>query len=173
MKNIKTIDDYMKLYLEAYDTPLNIDWEKDGSSLVGYFKVKDLEYKIYSDIVINDFMTYKFKYKKDNAYSDELLNSDKNYKISVLPTIKSGLDFILNNVEPSGVIFDALDESKGRKMIYDRYCNQYVDTKKWKVYTQNYDNKKMYIIYKKEISDETLFETIKYCGDNFIDINNF
>ncbi len=49
--NIKTIDDYMKLYLEAYDTP-------------------------------------------------------------VLPTIKSGLDFILNNVEPSGVIFAALDESK-------------------------------------------------------------
>ena len=76
LQDIKRIDDYMKPYLEAYDTPLNIDWDKKGTSLVGNFKVQDLEYKIYSDIIINGFMTYKFKYKKQkfNFFSFYIYN---------------------------------------------------------------------------------------------------
>lgn len=163
---MKHIDEYMDFLIEAYNTPVDIDWEI-GPPLVGRFKVLDLDYKIYSDVVINGFMTYKFKYKKDETYSDQLLNKG-GYKISVIPTIKSGLDFILNDIKPNGVIFSALDESKGRKNIYDRYCKS-VDTNIWDVYSKIYDDKKIWVIYKKGISGDIVFDTIKYCGDNLID----
>ena len=160
------LDKYMNFLIDAYKTPLNIDWEI-GPPLVGRFKVMDLEYKIYSDLVINGFMTYKFKYKKGDVYSDQLLNKE-GYKISVIPTIKSGIDFILNNITPNGVIFVAMDESKGRKNIYDRYCST-VDSNIWQVYTKIFENNKIYVIHKKGISGDIIFETIKYCTENLID----
>lgn len=154
------LDKYMNFLIDAYKTPLNIDWEI-GPPLVGRFKVMDLEYKIYSDLVINGFMN--FKYKK----GDQLLNKE-GYKISVIPTIKSGIDFILNNINPNGVIFVAMDESKGRKNIYDRYCST-VDSNIWQVYTKIFENNKIYVIHKKGISGDIIFETIKYCTENLID----
>lgn len=163
---MENIDKYMDFLIEAYNNPLKIDWNI-GPPLTGSFKVLDLDYKIYSEVIINGFMTYKFKYKKDQVYSDEILNKTE-YKISVIPTIKSGIDFILNDISPNGVIFAAMDESKGRKNIYDRYCES-IDNTIWNVYSKEYDNKKIWVIHKKEITGETIFETIKYCTENFID----
>lgn len=104
-----------------------------------------------------------FKYKK----GDQLLNKE-GYKISVIPTVKSGIDFILNNIKPNGIIFVAMDESKGRKNIYDRYCTT-VDSNIWQVYTKIFENNKIYVIHKKGISGAIIFETIKYCTENLID----
>ena len=162
---MEKLDEYMDFLIDVYNTPVNINWEI-GPPLVGRFKVSDLDYKIYSEVIINGFMTYKFKYKKNDTYSDQLLNNG-NYKISVIPTIKSGIDFILNEIKPNGVIFSALDDSMGRKNIYDRYCKT-IDNNIWNVYSKTYDNNKIWVIYKKEISSEIIFDVIKYCGDNFI-----
>lgn len=165
----KTIDDYLDPYLEAYNTSLNIDWNYVNNILIGDFEVQDLKYKIYSEVIINNFMTFKFKVEKDNKYSSKLLNSDKPYKISVIPTIKTAIEFVLNTISPNGLIFGALDDSKGRKMIY-RFCKDYVSkSKDYVLFEKLFDNKKIYVLHK-NIEPEILFNTIKYCGDNFIDI---
>ncbi len=86
--------------IEVFNNPVEITWDYNEPFITGIFIINDIEYKIIAEYTLNDFLTFKFKIKKGETYSTELINDKSNNFIRVIPTIKESLLFILNNIKP-------------------------------------------------------------------------
>lgn len=175
MKDLKTVDDYLDDYLhkldEAFDNPLPITWTSSGNFIYGYFKIGEKEYQIEAHFIINDFMTFKFKIKKCDDYSTELVNDGSNDYIRVIPTIKEALLYLLDVLKPNGVIFAAMDASNGRKFVYDRFIVDYIKNNElYNGYSNFFRGAKIYTIYLKTIGKDIPSETLKFVIENTEDL---
>jgi hypothetical protein len=175
MKYLKTVEDYLDDYFhkldEAFDNPLPITWSRNGNFIYGNFKIKEKEYLIEAHFIINDFMTFKFKIKKCDDYSTELVNDGSNDYIRVIPTIKEALLYLLDVIKPNGVIFAAMDSSNGRKFVYDRFIVDYIKNNDfYNGFSNFFRGAKIYTIYLKTIEKDIPSETLKFVIENTEDL---
>ncbi len=166
IRKIDFFKDFIKNVDEAFNTHVEVEWEKIDSILKGKFFVNDTEYKIISEIIIHDFMSFKFKAFINNEFTMNLTNRGSD-KLQVIPTIRKSLEFILDDVSPNGVVFGATDESNGRKMIYDRFCTNWIENNKgWDFKSFQKENMKIYILHKTSINNNLILDVIDWIKNN-------
>jgi hypothetical protein len=175
MKHIKTVKEHLDEYFiklnEAFDNPLVINWTSEGNFIYGFFNIGEKEYQIEANFIINDFMTFKFKIKKCDDYSTELVNDGSNDYIRVIPTIKEALLYLLDVIKPNGVIFAAMDSSNGRKFVYDRFIVDYIKNNDfYNGFSNFFRGAKIYTIYLKTIDKDIPSETLKFVIENTEDL---
>ena len=153
---------FKKIY-DAFNIPVEIDFQETLLGYRGEFVVNNNNYKINSNFVKHNFLTFKFSrydnYK--NEYTQELFN-DKS-KFRVIPTIQTAISYIIDKSE-SGVIFTALDKSIGRKNLYKKFCIEFCESNNlYTHYIFGYDNITLYMIYRKDknFSNSDLLDVIE------------
>jgi len=114
---------FQKFIIEGLKNPLLINWNKSQSEWIGVFKIDDIKY----DIAITNYSTLQnhwlFKFKANGEF--KLLNDPKKAFLSI-PTIDSAAIQFIEEIQPESFIFCALDESKTRRLFYDRFCYKIV-----------------------------------------------
>ncbi|HHX69462.1 MAG TPA: hypothetical protein GX708_15630 [Gallicola sp.] len=163
-RNIKTFESFDKSVerlFEGFDTPVDIKWIDNNNELIGLFQVNDKVYKISCEYKNNDIWTYKF-YNYDSIKKSldiKLTNFNTGY-MSVLSTIRSGMEYLIDTKDPKSIIFGATDRSKGRKVLYERFSNELCDKYNFELTINGVENKKIFILYK-DIDKEILFESVE------------
>jgi hypothetical protein len=157
-------------FFESYNTPVGIKWIDKNYKLIGLFMVNNKVYQITCTNNDYNIWTYKFHFydNEKNEFSPELTNFNTG-KLSILSTIRVGMEYLINNKNPNGIIFGALDSSDSRKKLYWTYSTEIKDKYNYERLTQNIDNKQIFILYK-EIDKEILFDKIKEIIENEIDV---
>jgi hypothetical protein len=147
---IKNHNNFIKDIFESYDNPSDILWTDLDDKLIGHFLVNNIKYKIECICRDNNIWTYKFlKFDKDsNSYIMELSETDPISKMCILGTIRIGMDYLIVNKNPNGLIYAALDDSDGRKKLYTRFSNEIVKEYKYEFKANLQDNKEVYFLYK-------------------------
>ena len=147
--NFQELENILNKIYEDLEFSYDIEWEINKASYIGYF----LDDEIMIDIseIEKNIWFYKF-FRLDpttDSYTTEL-NATELYdyekKTNILGTIKNSINFFLENENPTSLYFTALDESKGRKNIYELFC---IEMKKHNYQYVVYKNegKYLYIIY--------------------------
>jgi len=146
---------------EGFNTPVQIKWIDNKNKLIGLFIVNDKIYQITCKEKNNDIWTYKFYlYDKDKNQLDvELTNFNSGY-MSVLSTVKLGMEYLIDNKNIKSIIFGATDKSKGRKSLYQKFSEELSTKYNFNLSTNEIDNKKIFILYK-DIDKEILFKTVE------------
>lgn len=165
--NNKPLYDKIHSILEAFDNPLtDIEFKRSSTGLYSDFTLNK-SYRITSDVILHGFMTYKFKVLTNSGiFSTDMTSSDK-YRL--LPTVKYGAEFILNDVEPNGLIFAALDDSIGRKNMYANFCKEYTSKNTSYVYVSDQIKQfRVFVIHKPEVSNDIISDVMLWCLDNTI-----
>ena len=99
---------------ESFNTPSEIKWIDKNDKLIGLFIVNDKVYQISCDHKNNDIWTYKFYlYDKDKNQLDVKLTNFNSGYMSVLSTVKLGMEYLIDNKNIKSIIFGATDKSKG------------------------------------------------------------
>ena len=153
MKNFKDFDELVEL-LESLNFSYDVQWkEKTIFKQVGYFK--DEQYKIECYNFIDNNWFFKF-YKFDNEIEDFVTSINPKEKTlsftessNILGTIRRTILDFIKSEEPNSVSFIAIDNSKGRKGLYDLFSNEIINKyNKYKNISYLQDNYKLYIIFK-------------------------
>lgn len=157
-------------FFESYNTPVGIKWIDKNYKLIGLFMVNNKVYQITCTNNDYNIWTYKFHFydNEKSEFSPELTNFNTG-KLSILSTIRVGMEYLINNKNPNGIIFGALDSSDSRKKLYWTYSTEIKDKYNYERLTQSIDNKQIFILYK-EIDKEILFDKIKEIIENEIDV---
>lgn len=170
---IKKMDDYFKMISEAFDNPLDIRWIDKGDKLIGLFTVYNHVYQINCDSIGDGFWTYKFFfYDTEKNIMDPNLTEFNKDKFRVLPTIKKGIINLINVKNPICIIYGSLDESRGRKKLYNSTSIELSKNYNYKYTTQGigeFGEKQIFILYKDEVDKELLIKKIE---DIVTDIEN-
>lgn len=146
---VDKFDKFMNDIYESYDNPVDIKWV-DNIQLTGLFIVSDIIYKIECKSRENDIWTFKFM-RHDiglNSFSLNLTPTNSIDKMSVLGTVRKGMRYLIDNKNPKGLIFSALDSSDGRKKLYNSYSNEIVREYNYNLKTNLQDDKMIFILYK-------------------------
>jgi hypothetical protein len=166
MKKIKRIDDFLNLVSEAFDNPLDIKWINKGNILRGLFSVNDHIYQIVCEDKGNNIWKYDFYFYEENKkFSPELTGFEKD-KFRVLPTIKSGIQYLYDNRNINAIIFGSSDNSKGRKKIYESFCKLFCDQNNLDFYTKVHSNldenidRQIFIMFKKDMDKDILSDVV-------------
>ena len=158
---MKSWEDFCVEMNEGLDNPVDIKWVDKGSELGGFFIVNE---KVYSIICKNrgdNIWTYKFYRYDDKLLTPELSKNFDNNVFRVLPTVESGLYYLINLKNPSGIIYGALDKSEGRKKLYHS-TSEKISEEFGFIYNTNRNNdKQIYILYKPTIDKEVIFNKVK------------
>jgi hypothetical protein len=175
MKHIKTLEEHFKEIFdkvdEALNNPLSVNWTFDAPYIYGSFKIEEKEYLIIAQFIINDFLTFKFKVKKNEDYSTELVNDGSKDFLRVVPTIRDSILYLLDTVKPNGIIFGAMDNSKGRKYVYDRFISEYIKIRKdYDAISQLNGGIKLYTIYLQDLDVDITATTVEFVVDNMKDL---
>ena len=170
---IKKMDEYFDMVSEAFDSPLDIRWVDKDDKLIGLFTVYNNVYQINCNNIGDDFWTYKFFFydKEKNVMDPNLTGFDKD-KFRVLPTVKEGIINLINEKNPMCIIYGSLDESLGRKKLYDSFSKELSQKYDYEYTTQGigeYGEKQIFILYKNNINKQLLMNKI---GDIVSDIEN-
>lgn len=166
-KFIKNLDDFFNSISEAFDNPLQIRWVDKDDILRGFFTVNDNIYQIVCENKGNSIWKYDFYFfeKDKNQFSIELTKNNKD-KFRVLPTIKTGMQYLYDNKKVDAIVFGASDKSKGRKKIYESFCEFFSTNNNLKYYTKVHTDletnidRQIFILYKELINKELLTKTI-------------
>ena len=138
--------------------------------MIGDFKVSK-DYRIESDEILHGFRTFKFRALHNGVYTTDIINDGSGDIFRVYPTIKNEAEWILDEIDPSGLVFTAVDKSFVRKDLYEKFCIEYTTTHKgWFYDTATEDGKTIYLIFKKHITPELLLEVLKWCLTNYFNI---
>jgi hypothetical protein len=157
---IKKLDEYFKTISEAFENPLPIKWVDKNSVLIGLFTVNSNIFQINCINKDNNIWKYDFYIMdKDKNFSPELTKNEKD-KYRVLPTVKSGMQYLLDNKEVDAVVFGATDNSRGRKKLYESFCKEFSKLNNLEFYTKIQDNKQIFTLFKKNIDKKILTDTI-------------
>ncbi len=158
---IKKLDEYFKTISEAFENPLPIKWVDKNNILIGLFTINNNIFQINCINKDNNIWKYDFYIMdKDKNFSPELTKNEKD-KYRVLPTIKSGMQYLLDNKQVDAVVFGATDNSRGRKKLYESFCIDFSKDNNLEFYTNIQDNKQIFTMYKKNIDNNLLIDTIK------------
>jgi len=157
---IKKLDEYFKIISEAFDNPLPIRWVDKDSILIGLFTVNDNIFQINCINKTNNIWKYDFYIMdKDKNFSPELTKNEKD-KYRVLPTIKSGMKYLIDNKKVNAIVFGTVDKSKSRKKLYESFCNDFSKENNFDFYTNIQDDKQIFVMYKKNIDKNILTDII-------------
>ena len=157
---IKKLDDYFNMLSEAFENPLPIRWVDKNEILIGLFTVNDNIFQINCINKDNNIWKYDFYIMDDNKnFSPELTKNDKD-KYRVLPTVKLGMQHLIDNKKVDAVVFGATDNSRGRKKLYESFCIEFSKDNNFEFYTKIQDNRQIFIIYKNNIDKQILTDTI-------------
>jgi hypothetical protein len=157
---IKKLDEYFKTISEAFENPLPIKWVDKNSILIGLFTVNSNIFQINCINKDNNIWKYDFYIMdKDKNFSPELTKNEKD-KYRVLPTVKSGMQYLLDNKEVDAVVFGTTDNSRGRKKLYESFCIEFSKDNNLEFYTKIQDNKQIFTLFKKNIDKKILTDTI-------------
>ena len=165
MSNIKKINEYFKMLSEAFDNPVEIRWVNKDNNLIGLFIVNDNVYQINCNNIGDNFWTYKFFFydKLKNVMDPNLTGFDKD-KYRVLPTIKNGLIYLIENKNIDCLIYGALDDSLSRKKLYNDISNEISTKYNFEYITQGIGEmgkKQIYILYKSSVDRDLLFKKVE------------
>jgi len=147
---IDKFDSFMKDLFESYENPVNINWIDKSNELIGLFQVDENIYQIYCKQHDNLIWTYKFmKYDKiSKTFSLELNTTSPKSKMTILGTIRNGMDYLISHKNPNGIVFSALDKSSGRKKLYTRFSEEIVERYKYDFKTSLQGDKQVFILHK-------------------------
>jgi hypothetical protein len=171
---LNNFEEYIDSLFDAFNNPLPILWEYEEPMIFGKFVSNNQEYKIVAEYIIHDFLTFKFKKKiAEDVYTTDIHpDSTKNY-IRVIPTIKESLIFLLEKISPKGVVFAATDSSKGRKMVYDRFVNEYLkNNTEYDFFCKKDENSdtKIYLVFKKNTNNAIKIDVFDYLIKNKLNL---
>lgn len=164
---IKNLDDFFNSISEAFDNPLKIKWVDKDDILRGFFTVDDNIYQIVCENKGNNIWKYDFYFFESdkNQFSTELTKNNKD-KFRVLPTVKVGMQYLYDKKKADAIVFGASDKSRGRKKIYESFCEVFSTDNNLKYYTkvhsdlENNIDRQIFILYKELINKELLTKTI-------------
>ena len=156
---IDKFDKFMSDLYESYDSFVEIKWI-DNIKLIGMFNISNLVYKIECAPRENDIWTFKFMRYDYNtkSFSLKLTKTDPRDKMSVLGTVRNGMRYLIENKNPKGLIFSALDDSDGRKKLYTTYSNEISKDYNYNLKTNLQDGKMIFILYKNIEIDKIIGE---------------
>jgi hypothetical protein len=157
---IKKLDTYFKMISEVFKNPLPIKWVDKNNILIGLFTVNDNIFQINCINKDNNIWKYDF-YIMDNDknFSPELTKNEKD-KYRVLPTVKLGMKYLIDNKKVDAIVFGEVDKSNSRKKLYVSFCNDFSKENNFDFYTNKQDDKQIFVIYKKNIDKNILTDTI-------------
>jgi hypothetical protein len=172
---IKNFDEFWNKIEEAFDNPVDINWHEKENELGGAFVVNDDAYLIRCINRGDDVWTYKFYYfdKEKKKLSPDLINTTEKQinKFRVLPTVKVGLEYLINSKNPKAVVYGALDSSEGRKRLYDEFSKEFSKKYNFLYETKNMKNKQVFILYKEVLNKEILFSKIVEISNELFGLN--
>lgn len=166
MKYLKNNNDFnfdksLNDLFEGFNTPTQIKWIDNKNKLIGLFIVNDKIYQITCEQKNNDIWTYKFYlYDKDKNQLDVELTNFKSGYMSVLSTIRVGMEYLIENKKVKSIIFGATDKSKGRKSLYQNFSEELSKKYDFNLSSNEISDKKIFILYK-DIDKEILFKTVE------------
>ena len=160
--DIQKFEEYCSSVYEAFNSPLNINWEMNEKSLIGFFSIGSDYYKISCLRYDFNIWTYKFFFlDKNKDEFSQTSKGDTNNKMKVLSTIRSGMEYLINLKNPNGLIFMASDDSEARKKIYFSFAEELEKKFKYKLLSNRKENYQIYILYKNIDLDLVLDEIDK------------
>lgn len=165
-KFIKKMDDYFDMISEAFDNPLDIKWIDKNDILIGLFTVNNHIYQIKCENKENHIWKYDFYfYEKNKNFSPELTGFEKD-KFRILPTVELGIQYLYDNKNIEAIIFGASDESKGRKKLYESFCQRFSKKNSLEYYTRIHSDvdegidRQIFVLYKEDINKDILSNTV-------------
>jgi hypothetical protein len=166
-EKIKKLDDFFDMLSEAFDNPVNIRWVDGRNMLRGLFTINDNIYQIVCDNKGDNIWRYDFYFyeKCNNEFTPKMTGIEKD-KFRVLPTVESGINYFFRDKNPDAIIFGASDKSRGRKKIYEGFCEKFAEINNLKFYTKIYTDsltnidRQIFILYKNDIDMDILTKTI-------------
>ena len=163
IKKYSELDKFWKDINESYENPESIRWIEKSNKLIGLFIVNNEIYKIEYDLYNHNIWTYKFM--KYDIISGQFImyligNVDVKDKMKILGTIRKGMEYLIIEKSPNSLIFSALDDSGGRKKLYERFSEEIVNKYGFKYKTSLQNDNQIFILYKK-IDIELILDVIK------------
>ena len=159
IKKYNELDKFWKEVNESYESPESIRWVENINKLIGLFIVNNEIYKIECESYKNNIWLYKFmKYDINSGqFMMNLIgNIDFKDKMTIIGTIRRGMEHLIIEKSPNSLIFSALDDSDGRKKLYDRFSEEIVNKYGFKYKSSLQNDKQIYILYKNISIDEVL-----------------
>ena len=176
MQNYKKLsvllDGYFDQIKEAFDTSVDIRWiEKE--SLVGLFIISDEVYQIFCKDYGNNVWSFKFQHydKMNKIFTHDLTGIKGNSKFTILGTIIKAFEYLIINKTPSVIVYGAGDSSRGRKNLYNTFCNDISKKYGYQKMNKLQNDKQLFINFKNDIDPELLFNKIKNIVDDSFGIN--
>jgi hypothetical protein len=166
VKRIKQLDDFFDSLSEAFNNPLVIKWIDKSYILRGLFTVNDNIYQIVCEERGNNIWKYDFYFYDKNKNFSPLLTGLEKDKFRVLPTVKIGLQYLYDTKKVEAIVFGASDKSKGRKSLYEDFCEEFSKKNNLEYYTRVYSDlnenidRQIFVLYKDYIDRVILSETI-------------
>ena len=164
MNLIKKFNDYIDIVEESLDSPVIVSWRiDDDDSLVGYFEIDDIVYKIECFKQFGNNWSYSFSFLDGNNWSFELNNSNKSI-FRVLSTIQTNIYYLYEQKNPNSILFSAIDSNDTRKRLYSSVCTKFCKDKNLNLSNRGNDDYIMYLIFKKDLSDidkGNVFKSVK------------
>jgi hypothetical protein len=147
--DIKKFEEYCSYLYEAFNSPLDIRWDSNEESLIGFFSIGLDYYKI--SCLRQDFNIWTYKFfilDKDGEEFSQTSKGDSNNKMKVLSTIRFGMEYLINLKDPNGIIFMASGESESRKKIYFSFGEELEKKFNYKFISNRKGDYQIYILYK-------------------------
>jgi len=143
---------------EAAKNPLPITWTKSETEWTGEFSLQENIYEIKIARPNPDFNFYYFKFSANGQYK---MISDPTSVFRVVPTIDRAANEFLTEVQPDAMFFFALDKSEARRMMYDRFCLNFVNmNKQYRYETREFMEYQCFILYTESCDTERLQSVI-------------
>jgi hypothetical protein len=170
------IDDVFNVFLESFETKIDIHYKNNNGAIYGYFSLNNIDYLIIFRFYELSVCTVKF-YRKDISLNEwtptitDKNDSDTKQSIKVLSTIKHAvIDFIKEN-KPNFLIFGAMDKSKGRKNLYTYFCLDLINIFPSYEYKEFPYNGIIYILYNKDLDINIINNDLltKIYNNEFVD----
>lgn len=151
---------YLSHVSEALKNPVDIRWIEHPGQLIGLFIVNDNVYQLTCTEKREGYWKYKFHHvEKREKYvlSPELTGISKD-RWRVLPTVKKGLEHLVETKKVTATIFGATDSSKGRKKLYESFCENFSKEQGFRFFTRMEDDRQIYILYRPDTDPDILQE---------------
>lgn len=78
--------------------------------------------------------------------------------------------YLIEQKNPSAIIFGALDKSEGRKKLYHSFSNEIANDYNYNYTTNQKDNKQIFILHKNELNIELLMLKVIQISDEIFNI---
>jgi hypothetical protein len=124
MMNIEKFNNFIESINEAFNNPVKIDWVNNSETdLDGEFYIDDIRYLIECCNWGENIWSFKFYRIEDEERIIDLVDDSKR-KMRVLSTIRIGMENLIEYKNPSGLIINVTDGSRGRDYLWGRFSKE-------------------------------------------------